>query len=54
MAKLEKSPLAPARYQKLPALAGVRLAAKACGVKYKGRKDVLLMDFAPGLSLIHI
>ena len=51
MAKLEKSPLAPARYQKLPALAGVRLAAKACGVKYKGRKDVLLMDFAPGTAM---
>ncbi|MEX1306289.1 MAG: bifunctional glutamate N-acetyltransferase/amino-acid acetyltransferase ArgJ [Rhodovibrionaceae bacterium] len=51
MPKLKKSPLAPARFQKLPALKGARLSARACGIKYKGRKDVLLIDFAPGTAI---
>ncbi len=51
MPKLKTSPLAPRRFQKLPALPGVRLAARACGIKYKGRKDVLLMELAPGTAV---
>ena len=43
-----RSPLAPAASPQLPALAGVRLSARACGVRYKGRTDVCLMEFAPG------
>jgi glutamate N-acetyltransferase/amino-acid N-acetyltransferase len=36
------SPLAPARFARLPRLAGVRLATAAAGVRYKQRTDVLL------------
>ncbi len=43
-----KSPLAPARFPRMPAVAGVRLATRACGVKYRGRTDVCLLDFDPG------
>lgn len=38
------SPLAPVDYPKLPVIAGVRLAIAACGVRYKGRTDVLLVE----------
>ncbi|MCL5778013.1 bifunctional glutamate N-acetyltransferase/amino-acid acetyltransferase ArgJ [Limibaculum sp. FT325] len=42
------SPLAPAGFPDLPAIAGVRLAAGAAGVRYKGRLDVMLAELAPG------
>jgi glutamate N-acetyltransferase / amino-acid N-acetyltransferase len=45
------SPLAPAAFAKLPAVAGVRLATGVCGVKYAGRTDVLLAEMAPGTSV---
>ena len=35
----------------LAPLAGVRLAAGAAGIRYKGRDDVLLMELAPGSSV---
>jgi glutamate N-acetyltransferase/amino-acid N-acetyltransferase len=46
-----RSPLAPAALPHLPALAGVRLSARACGVRYKGRTDVCLIEFAPGTAI---
>jgi glutamate N-acetyltransferase / amino-acid N-acetyltransferase len=46
-----RSPLAPSHAPRLPALAGVRLAARACGVRYKERTDVCLMEFAPGSAI---
>src|SRR5579885_3357218 len=46
-----RSPLAPQRAAQLPPLAGVRLAAGACGVRYQGRSDVCLMAFAPGTAI---
>jgi glutamate N-acetyltransferase / amino-acid N-acetyltransferase len=46
-----RSPLAPAASPPLPALAGVRLSARACGVRYKGRTDVCLMEFAAGTAI---
>jgi glutamate N-acetyltransferase/amino-acid N-acetyltransferase len=46
-----RSPLAPAATPHLPALAGVRLAARACGVRYKDRPDVCLIEFAPGSTI---
>ena len=46
-----RSPLAPTAAPQLPAIAGVRLAARACGVRYKGRTDVCLMEFAPGTTI---
>jgi glutamate N-acetyltransferase/amino-acid N-acetyltransferase len=45
---LPVSPLAPERFPELPAIAGVRAAAKACGVRYTtGRLDVALIELAP-------
>ena len=48
---VQRSPLAPERFPELPTIAGVRLAARACGLRYRGRKDVALFDFAPGTSV---
>ena len=45
------SPLAPAQSPRLPALAGVRIAARECNVRYKNRTDVMLMEFAPGTTI---
>ncbi len=45
------SPLAPASFPDLPPLAGVRLAAGACGLRYKGRTDLLLAEFDPGATV---
>jgi glutamate N-acetyltransferase / amino-acid N-acetyltransferase len=42
------SPLAPARFPELPPIAGVRLAAFACGIRYTGRDDLMLAELAPG------
>ncbi|MBM3598767.1 MAG: bifunctional glutamate N-acetyltransferase/amino-acid acetyltransferase ArgJ [Alphaproteobacteria bacterium] len=46
-----KSPLAPASFPVMPRIAGVRLAAGACGVRYKDRTDVLLVELAPGTTV---
>src|SRR5690554_5392188 len=43
---LPKSPLAPADFPELPAIAGAELATTAAAIRYKGRDDVLLMRFA--------
>lgn len=45
------SPLAPASYPDLPAIAGVSIGAGNCGIRYKGRPDVLLATFAPGTQV---
>ncbi|HUF86501.1 MAG TPA: bifunctional glutamate N-acetyltransferase/amino-acid acetyltransferase ArgJ [Thermohalobaculum sp.] len=42
------SPFAPASFPALPAVAGVRFAAAAAGVRYKGRDDVMLAELAAG------
>ena len=44
------SPLAPKSYPELPAIAGVRFATAAAGIKYKDRTDVLLMAFDAGTT----
>jgi glutamate N-acetyltransferase / amino-acid N-acetyltransferase len=49
MAKI--SPLAPARFPDLPPLGGVRLAAGACGLRYKGRTDLLLCELDAGATI---
>jgi glutamate N-acetyltransferase / amino-acid N-acetyltransferase len=46
-----RSPLAPETSPTLPPIAGVRLAARACGVRYKDRTDVCLMAFDPGTTV---
>ena len=45
------SPLAPAAFPDLPRIAGVAFAACEAGVRYKGRKDVMLIRLAPGTTM---
>jgi glutamate N-acetyltransferase/amino-acid N-acetyltransferase len=44
------SPLAPTHVPDMPAIAGVRLATAAAGIRYAGRTDVLLALFTPGTT----
>ncbi|HEY6022968.1 MAG TPA: bifunctional glutamate N-acetyltransferase/amino-acid acetyltransferase ArgJ [Pseudolabrys sp.] len=44
------SPLAPLHVPDMPAVAGVRLATAAAGIRYAGRTDVLLTLFDPGTT----
>jgi glutamate N-acetyltransferase/amino-acid N-acetyltransferase len=46
-----RSPLAPQTQPTLPPISGVRLSARACGVRYKDRTDVCLMAFEPGTTV---
>src|SRR5690606_20050247 len=48
---LKKSPLAPAAFPDFPIIDGVRFAAGNSGMRYKGRNDVMLAEFAPGTSV---
>ena len=50
-AKPKVSPLAPASFPDLPVIDGVRFAAVAAGVRYKGRTDVMLAELAPGSTV---
>ncbi|MBW7852167.1 MAG: bifunctional glutamate N-acetyltransferase/amino-acid acetyltransferase ArgJ [Rhodospirillales bacterium] len=45
------SPLAPATLPALPVVAGVRLAALNCGIRYKGRPDLMVAELAPGTTV---
>jgi len=45
------SPLAPTQVPEMPAIAGMRLATAAAGIRYAGRTDVLLALFAAGTSV---
>jgi glutamate N-acetyltransferase / amino-acid N-acetyltransferase len=45
------SPLAPLAFPKLLPIAGVRLAAFACGIRYVGRDDLMLAELAPGSAV---
>jgi glutamate N-acetyltransferase / amino-acid N-acetyltransferase len=45
------SPLAPASFPEMPAVAGVRLATAAAGIRHAGRTDVLLALFDPGTAV---
>jgi glutamate N-acetyltransferase/amino-acid N-acetyltransferase len=45
------SPLAPKRFPKIPAIAGVTLATVAAGLRYRSRLDVLLVETALGTTV---
>ena len=45
------SPLAPKTTPAMPAIAGVRLATAAAGIRYQGRTDVMLAVFDEGASV---
>ncbi len=47
----DKSPLAPAGFPVIPSIPGVELAAGACGVRYSGKLDVLLVKLAEGTEV---
>lgn len=52
MAKtLAVSPLAPATFPELPAIGGVEFASVEAGLRYAGRKDVMLARLAPGTAM---
>jgi glutamate N-acetyltransferase/amino-acid N-acetyltransferase len=46
-----RAPLAPAGFPALPAIAGVRLAACAAGLRYHGRPDLTLIELVPGTTV---
>ena len=48
---MKTSPLAPDHFPDLPVIDGVTFAAAAAGVKYEGRKDVMLAVMAPGTQV---
>ncbi|MGC2854888.1 bifunctional glutamate N-acetyltransferase/amino-acid acetyltransferase ArgJ [Novispirillum sp. DQ9] len=48
--ELPVSPLAPKTQPILPPLPGVRLAAVAAGIRYKGRDDLLLIELPKGTT----
>ena len=45
------SPLAPECFPELGPIAGVRLAALACAIRYTGRDDLMLAELAPGSAI---
>jgi glutamate N-acetyltransferase/amino-acid N-acetyltransferase len=45
------SPLAPESFPDIAAIPGVQLAAGACGVRYSGKLDVLLVELAEGTEV---
>lgn len=45
------SPLAPAAFPALPTIRGAEFAAVEAGVRYQGRKDVMLIRLAPGTAM---
>ncbi len=45
------SPFAPSSLPALPQIGGVALAAAEAGIRYKGRKDLLLVRFAQGAEV---
>ncbi|OAN53185.1 bifunctional ornithine acetyltransferase/N-acetylglutamate synthase [Paramagnetospirillum marisnigri] len=44
------SPLAPAAFPAMPVIDGIRLASHACGVRYAGRTDLLLVEMDEGTT----
>lgn len=45
------SPLAPKSYPEMPEIAGARIGVAEAGIKYKGRKDLLVMVFDEGTAV---
>lgn len=46
MPETKRSPLAPETFPEIPPVGGVRVATRACGVRYTGRTDVLLVELS--------
>ncbi len=50
----KKSPLAPIDFPEIPEIPGVKIATEACGIKDKGRKDVMLAEFEKGTRAVGV
>ncbi len=48
---MEKSPLAPEAFPSLPAIAGLRIGATSCGIRYRGRRDLFLAALEKGATV---
>ena len=48
---MKRSPFAPVSAPAMPAIEGVRIASCEAGIKYRNRRDLMLMQFAPGTSV---
>ena len=46
-----QSPFTPSKFPELPEIPGVRLATAEAGIKYRERKDVLLVDLVEGTNI---
>ena len=51
MSGTKVSPLAPAAFPAVPAVAGVRLAVATAGIRHLGRDDVMLAEMPPGSTV---
>ncbi|MBM3556944.1 MAG: bifunctional glutamate N-acetyltransferase/amino-acid acetyltransferase ArgJ [Alphaproteobacteria bacterium] len=51
MAKIPVSKLAPERFPDTPEIAGVRLGCRGTGIRYSGRDDLLMVEFAAGTTV---
>lgn len=51
MVVVTRSPLAPARFPRMPAVPGVTIGATAAGVKHRGRLDLCVIACDPGTTL---
>ncbi len=47
----ERSPLASAQFPEMAPVRGVRMAATACGLRYRDRTDLMLATFDPGTAV---
>ncbi len=47
----KRSPLAPTSFPEMPAIAGVRLGTRACGLRYVGRDDLFVAEMDPGTAV---
>jgi glutamate N-acetyltransferase/amino-acid N-acetyltransferase len=45
------SPLAPESFPALPSISGVKLATAHCGIRYKGRTDLMVAALDPGTTI---
>jgi len=51
MSESKRSPLALARFPRLPAVDGLHLGALAAGIRYRARADLTLFELAPGSTI---
>ena len=48
---VNRAPLAPRRFAKLPEVPGVRIGTRSCGLHNLGRDDVMMVEFNRGTTV---